>query len=91
MAPGCVVGDSGRVAFHRLFVLVVLPQNEEDWLFFLSAKASVTMSYNSLLRLLINQLLMRINEKMKNKVPVFHFQTETAGDVKRRHNNVAVS
>lgn len=64
--------------FTGLFVLVGLPQNEADWLCFLSAKASVTMSYNSLLRLLINQLLMHINEKMKNGVPVFHFQTETA-------------
>lgn len=35
--------------FTGLFVLAVLPQNEADWLRFLSAKASVTMSYNSLL------------------------------------------
>lgn len=53
--------------FTGLFVLVVLPQNEADWLRFLSAKTSVTMSRNSLLRLLINQLLMRTNEKMKKK------------------------
>lgn len=39
----------GGWRFTGLFVLVVLPQNEADWLRFLSAIASVKTSYNSLL------------------------------------------